>query len=639
MLDLKRVIASAPRKPENVALQPLWTVWGESVAAGEEAQSLHPHPQFERERFQLLDGWWDWRIVAASDAATTWRDAPLPDTWDGRIRVPFSPEAPLSGVGRQLQPGELLWYRRTFATPDEFCAPSADDARPPEHGGAAATDDSRCILHFEAVDYACACYCNGVRVGEHRGGYLPFSFDVTDALAPVDNVVALCVYDPSDEGVQLRGKQKLERGGIWYTAQSGIWQTVWLETVPKIHIASLEIDAQADAGRLDVAVRLHVPKDASPDAETSCEALVVRVLDGDEEVCRAVSTSSTAEQTVSLDVPHPHLWSPDDPHLYRLKLSCGRDEVSSYCAFRTASMERGEDGALRFCLNHEPCFLRGVLDQGYWPDGLLTAPSDEALAFDVQAMKDLGFNLLRKHIKIESDRWYYHCDKLGMLVWQDMVCGGDRLSPWHSSYKPTLSRWSWSHCRDDAPRSWRNLAAGSEAFRREWTETCIGTVAHLRNHPCIVTWVLFNEGWGQFNARKAAALLREIDPSRPIDAVSGWYDQACGDFLSVHNYFRPLEVYDDTARPKRAFVISEFGGLSCHLPEHSALASSYGYETLDDADALRAAVCAMLAQVDSLEEQGLSGYVYTQLSDVEEETNGILTYDRRINKLDGEETA
>lgn len=640
MLDLKRVLASAPHDPVTEGLRPLWTPWGERLAsevdvahmqadgaAGQSPtggiagsghlqhpqQPQHPQPQFARESFTVLDGWWDYAVISAEEAATSWSFAAQPHEWDGRIRVPFSPEAPLSGVGRQLQPDELLWYRRTFAMP------ALDDGR-------------RCILHFEAVDYACTCYCNGQLVGTHVGGYLPFSFDITDALLSTrENELALCVFDPSDTGMQPRGKQRLERGGIWYTAQSGIWQTVWLEVVPRAHIAALAVDAQPDAEQLMLTVTL---TGAAP-------RLAARLLDDGREVGAARSAAAGSANspvanrnvTLSIDVASPHLWSPDDPHLYQLELTYGDDRVSSYCAFRTVSVEADEQGTVRFFLNHRPLFLRGVLDQGYWPDGLMTAPADEALVFDIQSCKDLGFNMLRKHIKVENARWYYHCDRLGMLVWQDMVCGGDTPDTWNSSYKPTFFRSSWSRYSDEVARHRRGLASTSDAFRAEWTATCEETVRHLANHPSVVTWVLFNEAWGQFDARKATARVRALDPTRPIDSTSGWYDQRCGDFVSVHNYFRPLEVYRHASTPPRAFVISEFGGISCHMPAHSSLSTSYGYATCPDLAAYRTAVSQILATADALEGEGLAGFVYTQLSDVEEETNGLLTYDRRVNKL------
>ncbi|WP_301155868.1 glycoside hydrolase family 2 protein [Gordonibacter sp. RACS_AR68] len=387
-------------------------------------------------------------------------------------------------------------------------------------------------------------------------------------------------------------------------------------------MVALVIDPRPDEGKLMLSA-----------AVRGEATLAVRLLDDDREVARGEARAENGRCELALDVPNPHLWSPDDPHLYDLELSFGRDRVKSYCAFRTVGVEPDAQGVPRFCLNHEPLFLRGVLDQGYWPDGLMTAPDDEALAHDVRAMREAGFNLLRKHIKVESDRFYWWCDKLGMLVWQDMVSGGAAPNPWHSSYKPTFFRSSWGRYADDDPRRFPGLAADDPAFRAEWAETCAGTVRHLRNHPCVVAWVLFNEAWGQFDACRAVEAVRALDPTRPIDAVSGWYDQRCGDFLSVHNYFRPLEVYPDAAQPPRAFVISEFGGLSHHVDGHSSLETSYGYGSSGDLASFRGAVRATLAQADALEGEGLAGYVYTQLSDVEEETNGILTYDRRVNKL------
>ena len=662
MLNFKRVIVSAPRKPEQVELQPLVTPWSEQASLGEACEPYHPHPQFEREQFQSLNGWWDYRIVLTDDAEAAWRTALIPTEWDGSILVPFSPEAPLSTVNRQLKPNELLWYKRSFACPDECCVTGEglhaglhiEQVRPL----------SRCILHFEAVDYACACYCNGVFVGSHVGAYLPFSFDVTESLCSGENEIAVCVYDPSDEGVQLRGKQRLGRGGIWYTAQSGIWQTVWLEAVPENHIESLGIDAQPDVGRLTltIAVRNSAAADEQPPLlpRQPQMPISVKLFDGDRVICTATvdtdkraavdatqgatpslegdtdlrdTERSTSVYTLVLDVASPHLWSPEDPHLYSLELTYGYDKVKSYCAFRTVTVEEDNRGIARLCLNHEPYFLRGVLDQGYWPDGLMTAPSDEALVFDIQTMKSLGFNMLRKHIKIESDRWYYHCDRLGMLVWQDMVSGGSPPKSWHTSYKPTFFRWSWRHY-DDGPHHYHSLSAQSEVFRFEWADTCRGTINYLANHPSIFSWSLFNEGWGQFETQKATEMVRNLDPMRPIDAVSGWYDQACGDFLSVHNYYRPLKVYKDSARPMRAFVLSEFGGFSYHLPDHSSLITSYGYESYTNIDSFGAAVQEAITHACALEQDGLIGFVYTQLSDIEEETNGLLTYDRRINKLD-----
>jgi len=646
MLDLKRVLASAPRKHEPQEPVGLLTPWGEHLDADRVLQE-HPNPQFARDGYVVLNGWWEYAVVgsgktwdspreAARTASEALESCKPPVSWDGRILVPFSPEAALSGVGRQLKPGELLWYRRSFECPHL------------SHG-------ERCVLHFEGVDHAAAVYLNGVFLGRHEGAYLPFEYDATDALRAGSNELTLCVCDPTDAGTQLRGKQRLDNGGIWYQGQSGIWQTVWYEVVPALRIKGVSFVADPRTGRLDVSALLSGPS----------SNLCVRVFDDQgREVAASSHYVPRAEEPAGLEegasqgarekrrflpeatlgcgllleIPNARPWSPADPYLYQVELRYGDDLVHSYCAFRSVEVRADEAGMRRFFLNGEPFFLRGVLDQGYWSGGLLTAPSDEALVFDIQAMRDLGFNMLRKHIKVESSRWYYHCDRLGMLVWQDMPTGGGAYSAWHTSYKPTLFSLSWGMFNDESPSHIAALAADDPAYRREWTDTCLATVRRLGNHPCVVTWVIFNEAWGQFETRKAVNAVREVDPTRPINAASGWYDQACGDYLAEHNYFRDLRVRRDRAGERRlghprAFVISEFGGLTYHVDGHSSLERDYGYQAFDDAGAYREAVRAKLAEVDALEAQGLAGYVYTQLSDVEEETNGLLTFDRRVNKL------
>ena len=612
MLDLKRVLASKPRKPEHVELTTLWTPWGEKIAAGQGdlPPASHPRPQLERDAWTSLDGWWECAFVHAEDAGDTWRLATPPaDGWLP-IRVPFSPEAPLSGVGRQLQPSELLWYRRTFEAPELSAS-------------------ERLVLHFEAVDWACAVYVNGVPVCEHVGGYLPFSADVTDALRPGANHLALCVFDPSDAGTQLRGKQRLERGGIWYTAQSGIWQDVWYEVVPSVRVTSLEVDARVRGGEGELVLRARV---------TGGGTLIARLLDGGREVARAsVRTAGGRELRLRLDVAEPHLWRPSDPHLYDIELAFGTDLVRSYCGFRSVEVRPDGAGVRRVHLNGKALFLRGVLDQGYWPDGLMTAPSEAAFVRDILAAREMAFNLLRMHLKVESRRFYALCDRLGILVWQDMVSGGGAYDPWHTSYLPTLLRASWGLVSDEGPSSARRLSADDPRYRREWREACEGTIRLLRGHPCVVGWTLFNEGWGQFDARGACEDVRALDPTRLVTASSGWYDRLCGDVRSVHNYFRPLAVWRDPAREPRAFVISEFGGVSWSVPGHVSLETSYGYEAAGDGPEFAREVRGLLDRALALRERGLAGYVYTQLSDVEEETNGILTYDRRVNKLAAEE--
>lgn len=641
-MDIRRAMASAPRKHETGAPRPLLTPWGETVHPLAVRQE-HPHPQFAREGYQMLNGWWDYAIVPMASRSKV----RLPDQFDGHILVPFSPEAILSGVLRTLEPDELIWYVRRIEAPS-------------------LREKDRCLLHFEAVDFACACCVNGKMVGTHRGGYLPFTYDITEQVErawkvaeetgePAELVIALCAWDPSDRGTQPRGKQKLESGGIWYTAQSGIWQPVWMEVVPDRHIEALRLLPDADARTLTIEVDVHGTQGvvrgyltdgdgrAVASVEASAEEGAVPLgeeADRGDHAADARKNSRRVRLTMTL--PSVHRWSPESPYLYHLTLRYGTDVVRSYTAFRTVSVEVDESGCARFCLNGEPYLVRGVLDQGYWSDGLMTAPADEAFVYDIASMKEAGFNMLRKHLKVEADRWYYHCDRLGMLVWQDMVSGGGEYHAWETSFKPTLWRHSWGSYDDTVASHQEKLGSADGRYQAQWRRACRSTVAYLANHPCVASWVLFNEGWGQFDAAGAAEIVHRMDPTRPVDAVSGWYDQHCGDFLSVHNYFRKLKVYRDKPRllqgyrrekGPRAFVISEFGGLTFRVDEHSAFAESYGYDTFDDPEAWRRAVWSQLEDAASLQDAGLSGYVYTQLSDVEEEVNGLLTYDRRVNKL------
>jgi hypothetical protein len=657
-MNIVRVVASAPRDHDLGEEHALLTPWGEAIqgAVNEEAHTLgaasspkeasdpasseeapsanfvplneYPRPQFRRDSYVSLNGWWNYAFLPINEKRTF--NPPL--TFEGRILVPFSPESQLSQVKRSLQPRELLWYERTVKVP----------AVKPGH---------RVLLHFEAVDYSCVCCVNGKVVGKHEGGYLPFEFDITNALLPRsaqggelarafegEATVALCVWDPSDTSHQLRGKQKLERGGIWYTPQSGIWQAVWLEVVPAKRLVSLVLEPHAEEGVLiakvkatggEGLVRMYVHNaEGVPVAQASAE--VMSGEDGEVEV------------ELKAHLADVHLWSPEDPYLYNITLRFGTDCVYSYTAFRTVELRSDAQGRAKVFLNGKPLLVKGVLDQGYWSDGLMTAPADEALIFDIQEMKNLGFNMLRKHLKVESQRWYYHCDKLGMLVWQDMVSGGEAYDNWATSFHPTLWRRSWTNFDDTTPANQKKLGGHVPAYQKQWTQACLETIEHLRNHPSIVCWGLFNEGWGQFNARAITEQVHALDPTRLIDSVSGWYDQQCGHFFSVHNYFRSLKVYRDKpgrltgfmeGRGPRAFSLSEFGGMVFPVKGHSMFDNAYGYGKAATLEAWRAAVREVLGKAEALEEKGLAVYVYTQLSDVEEETNGILTYDRRVNKL------
>ena len=616
-LDIVRVIKSIPKDYGPEELSPLVTPWGEALMGDEEAvpRAEHPRPQFARATVHVLHGWWDYAFVSCADAATAWASTAAPPAMDGRIRVPFSPEASLSGVNRQLQPQELLWYRRPLSRADFKGS-----------GGA----DQRLILHFDGVDHACAVYLGGTLIGTHEGAYQPFSFDVTDELAAGETVLELCVYDPSETGTQLRGKQRIARSGMWYTAQSGIWQPVWTEVVPAVHVDSVRLDADPDAQELRVTAWLEGTAPLSVDI---LDAEGIKVATGGADPAEGVGVVSFA-----IPVAAPRLWSPDDPYLYQLRIRYGTDVVDSYCAFRCVAIEDDESGTKRLCLNHKPFFVRGLLDQGYWPDGLMTAPSDEALSFDLCFVRKAGFNMVRKHIKCESERWYWHADRLGILVWQDMPTGGDNPLDKYARDRPTLFRTTWHAMRDDTAKNQAKLGASDPAYRKAWTDNMAATISRLYNHPCVITWVLFNESWGQFDAALATQLAWEMDATRPVLSTSGWYDQGVGDYHAVHNYFRGMHMFKDpyAGRRKkghRAQVVSEFGGLTWRIADHSQLDHTYGYAEFESMDAWREALDTMLAKMDALEAQGLSGYVYTQISDVEEETNGLLTYDRRVNKL------
>ena len=646
MLDIRRVLASAPKKHTEETLNSLTTVWGEALDTSNVLPE-HPRPCMQRDEYAMLNGVWEYAIAPVDGEVDveTLTQQEIPSRWDGQIVVPFSPEAPLSGVSRTVHPHELLWYRRKIELPK-------------------LADDQRLILHFDAVDWMCACFVNGKLAGTHTGGYLPFSFDITDLLGSAevgetaDEVadaaesvpgtstaeLVLCVWDPSDTGSQLRGKQRLLRGDIWYTAQSGIWQSVWYEVVSAAHLESLTLKGDM-FGALEVKARVQVSEPSSEQSSAQLGALELELALKDElgqdVLLVTLPVDGAGEISAELHVDDPLLWSPERPYLYNVEATLQRDGVAvdaahSYCAFRTVEVKKDVAGVPRVHLNGAPYFVRGVLDQGYWPDGLMTAPSDDALVYDIEAMKSAGFNTLRKHIKIESERWYYHCDRIGMLVWQDCVSGGSAYSSWHTSQKPTLFSFTWGRFDDTTPSHHEALSAGKDGYRKEWTETCQEMVKFLDGHPSIGFWTLFNEGWGQFDARAATEAVRALDTTRPIDATSGWYDQGCGDFLSIHNYFRPLRAgWHGKQRENRAAIISEFGGLAQMTSGHTSLDHSYGYGDFATVEDWRGAVQKLLAEVESLQVEGLAGYVYTQVSDVEEEVNGLLTYDRKINKFNG----
>lgn len=553
----------------------------------------YPRPMLHREGWYNLNGWWDCAFTA---------DAELPpaEAMQTKILVPYSPECEASGVGRTLQPGESLHYHRTFACP---VVPA---------GG-------RLLLHFGAVDYTCTVRVNDHVVGSHRGGYWPFSLDITEALRPGMNDLWVTVQDPTGNGVQARGKQTLTPGGMFYPAQSGIWQTVWLEPLQPVHITDLRLMPNYDSRTVTVQLKTNTPA-----------AAAVEIFADGVPVAKTELDAGTEKITLAIPEAAFHPWSPESPFLYTVTatLAVG-DRVESYFALRSWQAARDGRGVLRFFLNGKPILLNGLLDQGYWPQGLYTPPSDAAVVKELEQVKALGFNLLRKHAKIEPQRWYYHCDRLGLVVWQDMVSGGTPSKLWFVTYLTNVFQPLLRKFPDGAP-FYRLLSRPDAASRDLYREELNATVDALACHPCIGCWVPFNEGWGQFDAAKATARLRVLDPGRLIDEASGWFDQGGGDVDSRHNYFYPLRV-----RPgRRTVALTEYGGIAFPVEGHLTADKTYGYGTArDSAD--------MAARYEKLQcetvlpqlARGLSALVYTQLTDVEEEVNGLFTYDRAVLKL------
>ncbi len=563
----------------------------------------YPRPAMRRDSCEILNGPWQYAITQTAE---------YPAAWQGSILVPYSPEAPASGVNRTLQPGQWLHYHRLFAPP--------------------AGEGGRVLLHFGAVDYACAVQINGHLAGGHRGGYWPFTLDITDLLNGTGrNSLWVAVQDPTGHGTQARGKQTLKPGGMFYPAQSGIWQTVWLERVPDNYIQTLTVTPDYDART--VTVRVHTAK---PGGAVNLWAMVraggVTIAED------WGSDEADQDGEVTLNIPEEHFfpWSPDTPFLYDLTVGtnqgeeAGFDTVHSYFALRKWSCAPDAHGVLRFCLNDKPILLNGLLDQGYWPEGLYTPPSDAAVERELSEVKALGFNLLRKHAKIEPQRWYYHCDRLGLIVWQDIVNGGSAYNLWFVTYltnvlQPLLRRFP------DGKACRRLLSRAKPAGREEYAHELADTVQALRCHPCIACWVPFNEGWGQFDAGKAVQALRTLDGTRLVDEASGWFDQGGGDVHSLHNYFYPLRI-----RPqKRTVALSEYGGIAWPMPGHEPPRKTYGYGTAKDRQELTARYKKLqLKTVLPQLEKGLSALVYTQLTDVEDEVNGLFTYDRAAVKPD-----
>ena len=570
----------------------LLTRWAAEIDP-ENAWRSYPRPQMTRPEWLNLNGLWEYAITPRHQKAIA--------KFDGSILVPFSIESALSGVKRPLHPKERLWYRRIFNVPLEW-------------------QEQRILLHFGAVDWETQVWLNGQVAGIHLGGYLPFSFDITLHLQTGENELLVAVWDPTDSHWQARGKQVLHPNSIWYTAVSGIWQTVWLEPVPDTYIVGLKITPDVDAGLVRVSAQLDGPDSGNT---------LIKVQETGRTIAQAETT--TADREVEVPLPEPKLWSPEAPYLYDLVIETAADRVESYFGMRKFGLGRDPQGRIRLCLNNQPVFQFGPLDQGYWPDGLYTPPSEEAMRSDLELIKDLGCNMLRKHVKVEPARYYYDCDRLGLIVWQDIPNGG-RAVGLPLSYLANMievkrrdDRWLW--------RAGRRHPVSRQDFRRELQEM----VDHLHNFACIGMWVPFNEGWGQFEASAITDWLKLYDPTRPVDHASGWFDQRGHDFKSLHVYFKDLPLLEP--EEQRALILSEFGGYSLKIDGHMWNPQvEFGYRKFPDATSLTVAYVALLeTQLKPWIEKGLSAAVYTQTTDVEIEVNGFITYDRQVAKMDFEQ--
>lgn len=598
-------------------MKQLYTRWGKNLDRDHVLEE-YPRPLLMREDYQILNGWWDYAFTI---------DNKQPQQYEGRILVPFSPETALSGVGRQLKPDEYLWYRRNFDLP----------------GWDREKGQNRILLHFGAVDQSCEVRINGHKVKRHTGGYLPFEVDISRYAQESANELIVAVKDLSDTSYHSKGKQKLNAGGMFYTAQSGIWQTVWLEKVPETYIK--EIKTVPDIEKK--IIRIKVSSSYSTDKKNVDKLSrnlpieikirkpglypdpVVKPSQISTEDMLETAVLAVSDKWIEIPIESISLWNCETPYLYYFEVKLGDDRAISYFAMRKFSLEtKVHEEFLRICLNGEVQFQNGVLDQGYWPESLYTPPSDAAMIFDIQEMKKTGFNMVRKHLKIEPQRWYYHCDRLGIVVWQDMVNGGSYYKHWFVTYGATLLSWLRIPMRDVYPRLLsREAKAGRLEFIREMKET----IRLLGNHPSIAAWVIFNEGWGQFQTEDMTRIVRRLDPNRLIDQASGWFDQGGGDFSSLHNYFFKLFIRPER---ERASVLSEFGGYSYREPSHCAKEKLYGYGICKNKKDLEKRFLERWQGVRNLIPQGLSASIYTQWTDVEEEVNGVFTYDREVRKIE-----
>lgn len=565
------------------------TQWSADVKA-ENPLPEYPRPQLTRKSWISLNGLWQYAIIPKQ------AEAQAPAAFDGNILVPYAVESSLSGVGKNVGKDNLLWYKRTVDVPAAF-------------------KKGKVLIHFGAVDWECDVFVNGTKVGSHQGGYDPFSFDVTSALKKGNKQELIVkVWDPSDEGPQPRGKQVKQPEGIWYTPVTGIWQTVWLENVPQTYIASTK--QTPDIDKQSLAVNVNVENLQAGDEVN------ISAWDGKQQVATAIAKG---EAPAALSISNPKLWSPADPFLYDLKISVTRkgkviDEVGSYFAMRKISVEPDKNGIKRMLLNNTFVFQYGPLDQGWWPDGLYTAPTDEALKFDIEKTKTIGFNMIRKHVKVEPARWYNYCDKLGVLVWQDMPSGDMGGNSWDMRAGQISGR---QLDKDRTP-------ASEAIYRKEWKSI----IDALYNFPSIIVWVPFNEAWGQFKTKEITEWTMSMDPSRLVNSASGGNFFNTGHILDMHHYPDPEMPTPFAFGDKQVLVLGEFGGLGLPIEGHTWQdTKNWGYQSFKNSDDLFKKYAEFINILPGLISQGLSAAIYTQTTDVEVETNGFFTYDRKVLKM------
>lgn len=556
------------------------TSWGEQLDP-KNVLPEYPRPIMERNDWKNLNGLWKYAITP--------KGTPAPAAYQGDILVPFAVESSLSGVGKMINEKEELWYQRTFDVPSAWRG-------------------KQILLHFGAVDWKAEVWVNDVKVGEHTGGFTPFYFDITSVLNKGNNDLVVKVWDPSDRGEQPRGKQIANPHGIWYTPVTGIWQTVWLEPVATQYITNLKTTPDIDNNSVKVEVAANT---------TSADKVEVKVFDGKNLVAKGAALNGVP---VELAMPaNAKLWSPNSPFLYNMEVTLYKDgkaidQVKSYTAMRKYSIRKGQNGITRLQLNNKDYFQFGPLDQGWWPDGLYTAPTDEALVYDLKKTKDFGYNMVRKHVKVEPARWYTHCDQLGLIVWQDMPNGGP--SP----------QWQARNCFNG--REVIRSAASEANYRKEWKEI----IDCLYSYPSIAVWVPFNEAWGQFKTPEIVAWTKEYDPSRLVNPASGGNHYTCGDILDLHHYPGPnMFLYD----PRRATVLGEYGGIGLVVEGNTWVndKKNWGYVKFNTSDEVTNEYIKYGKHLLELIQKGFSAAVYTQTTDVEGEINGLMTYDRKVIKM------